>query len=310
VADAVSRRALLGGSLAAVAAAVLGCTGEPEASPPPTGTPAATATSNGPSGAAPSPAATPPRPRRPVATGPVATDPAGVGARATVPVLCWHQLRDWTGGDSPYDRRLLICPPRNFRAQLDALAAAGWTTIDPDRYLDHLTTGARLPPRPVLLTFDDSQGSQISVGLPELTRRRMTATFFVMTVALDKPGWMRRTDLLRLDRAGMTVAAHTWDHHPADRYSGADWRVQLLQPRAELERLVHKPVRHFAYPYGAWSPADFPHLTQAGYLSAYQLSGRKPDPGHPLLTLRRILVDSSWTGPQLLRRLAAWGHGG
>jgi hypothetical protein len=34
-------------------------------------------------------------------------------------------------------------------------------------------------------------------------------------------------------------------------------------------------------------------------LSAYQLSG-KPDPAQPIYTLRRILVDSRWTGRQLL----------
>jgi len=226
-----------------------------------------------------------------------------VAARATVPVLCWHQLRDWTGGDSPYNRRVLICPPAKFRDQLDALASHGYTTISADQYLDHLTSAAPLPARPVMLTFDDAQGSQVSVGLPELVRRRMTGTFFIMTVVLDKPRWMRRADLRRLDEAGMTIAAHTWDHHRADRYTGRDWQVQLVQPRAELEHILGKPVRHFAYPYGAWSPADFPRLADAGYLTAYQLSGRKPDRAQPLYTLRRTLVDSTWTGRQLLDHL-------
>jgi peptidoglycan/xylan/chitin deacetylase (PgdA/CDA1 family) len=130
----------------------------------------------------------------------------------------------------------------------------------------------------------------------------MTGTFFIMTVVLDKPGWMRRADLRRLADAGMTVAAHTWDHRRADRYSGRDWQVQLVRPRAELERIVGKPVRHFAYPYGAWSRADFPQLAKAGYRSAYQLSGNL-DPAQPIYTLRRILARSTWTGRQLLDHL-------
>ena len=52
--------------------------------------------------------------------------------RATVPVLCYHQLRDWRAGDSAYERAELICPPAYFRRQLDALADDGWTTIGPD----------------------------------------------------------------------------------------------------------------------------------------------------------------------------------
>jgi hypothetical protein len=49
--------------------------------------------------------------------------------------------------------------------------------------------------------------------------------------------------------------------------------------------------------------ADLPHLTRAGYASAYQLRDDAMDPGRPLLTLRRTLVDSSWTGADLLGRL-------
>ncbi len=68
-----------------------------------------------------------------------------IAARATVPVLCWHQLRDWQPSDTGYARRLLICPPAAFRDQLDALVRAGFNTISPDSYLAHLTTGAPLP---------------------------------------------------------------------------------------------------------------------------------------------------------------------
>ncbi len=243
---------------------------------------------------------------RPVPVPPMTSaPPAQMTGRATVPVLCWHQLRSWVPTDSAYSRSALICPPARFREQLDALAAAGVTTIGPGDYLAHLRTGIPLPPRPVLLSFDDSQVSQITEGLPQLQQRQLTATFFVMTVVLGKPGWMSPRDLRRLRDAGMTVAAHTWDHHRADRYTGADWSVQLDQPRELLERLLRTPVEHFAYPYGAWSTADFPHLRHAGYSTAFQLSDRGVDRAEPLLTLRRLLVSSSWTGPQLLAAVAA-----
>jgi peptidoglycan/xylan/chitin deacetylase (PgdA/CDA1 family) len=220
-----------------------------------------------------------------------------------VPVLCWHQLRDWRPDDSAYARNSLICPPAAFGAQIEAVAAAGYTTIGPDDYLAHLTTGAPLPPRPLLLSFDDSQASQIAVGVPQLQLHGMTATFFVMTVPLDKPNWMRRDDVRRLHAEGMTIAAHTYDHHRVDRYREPDWALQLDRPRAELEALVGAPVRHFAYPYGAFDPGGFDHLTAAGYETAFQLGDKAVDPTHPLLSLRRILVTSTWTGPQMLAAL-------
>jgi len=290
MAGTADRRQVLTGAVAALGTLLAGCAASPQSAVRP-------AAGSGP------PASPPPtihrRPHLLAAT----TDPAVIAARATVPVLCWHQLRDWQPSDAGYARRLLICPPAVFRAQLDALARAGYTTISADSYLAHLRTGAPLPAKPVLLSFDDSQGSQISEGLPQLRRRSMTATFFVMTVVLGRPGWMSRDDLRRLDAAGMTVAAHTWDHHRADEYTPADYPVQFDQPRALLESVLRTPVRHFAYPYGAWNTADFAPLRKAGYATAFQLSDTAMDPQAPLHTLRRILVNSTWSGPGLLAQL-------
>jgi peptidoglycan/xylan/chitin deacetylase (PgdA/CDA1 family) len=255
--------------------------------------------------AAPAPATPPPPPSTAAPAVDLAAPAAQVLARAAdVPVLCWHQLRDWRPDDSAYSRATLICPPAAFRAQLDALHAGGYTAISPDEHLAHLTTGAPLPPKPVLLSFDDSQGSQITTGVPELAKRSMRATFFVMTVPLGKPNWMSRDDVKRLHDAGHTVAAHTYDHHRADRYTGADWDTQLVKPRAELEGIVGAPVRHFAYPYGDWNAGDFGHLDQAGYVTGYQLAEHPVDPTRPLLTLRRILVGSTWDGPRLVSAMS------
>lgn len=302
----LNRRTILAGVLGGAAAAALAAcqgTGSDVASSSTTGRPDRTATPT----QAPSMTSTPPDSTE--ATTESSSTPsepataAQIRARATVPVLCWHQLREWAASDDDYSRNLLICPPDVFRAQLDALVEDGWSTIGPDDYLAHLTQGAPLPSKPVLLTFDDSQGSQLSEGLPQLLDRGMTATFFIMTVVLGNPGWLTERDLRKLDDRGMTIAAHTWDHHRVDEYAGRDWEIQLEQPRAQLEKIVGKPVEHFAYPYGAWDQEALTQVAKAGYRSAYQLADRTPDPDNPLMTLRRSLVGSTWTGPQLLDHL-------
>lgn len=293
----LSRRALLGAALAGAATLAAGCTG--------TTTRQASGAATGPRGgsASPFPSSSPSASASPSPSPSPASD-AQIAARATVPVLCYHQLRDWRASDGAYARNLLICPPAHFRAQLDALAEGGYTTITPDQYLAHLTTGAPLPAKPVMLSFDDSQGSQITEGLPQLRRRHMTGTFFVMTVPLNKQNWMSDRDVKQLAADGMTVAAHTWDHHRVDRYSGTDWALQLEQPRALLEKLTGTSVDHFAYPYGAWKPEVIPHVHAAGYRTAFQLEDKPLDPQAPLYTLRRILMPSRWTGQQLLSRLS------
>ena len=222
-------------------------------------------------------------------------------ARSHVPVLCFHQVRDWTAADSP-TARAIITPPSRFAAQMAALAEAGYTAIRPDQLLAWLQYGTALPARPVMLSFDDASEGQYTNALPVLTQHRFTATFFVMTVVLGKPRWLSRDQVRDLHRRGMTIGAHTWDHHPVTGYSGGDWQVQLVQPARDLAALTGQPVRLFAYPYGLWNQAALPHVRAAGYQAAFQLD-QPQDPQQPLLTIRRMITPSGWDGPTLLRHL-------
>lgn len=230
-------------------------------------------------------------------------DAATIAQRATVPVLCYHQVRPWAGDDTSYNKEMLIIPPEKLAAQLDGMKDAGYTAISPQQYRDHLFTGVQLPAKPVILSFDDGKDNQISQALPALTQRGMTGTFFIMTVILGSKGWMQRDDVKRLADAGMTVASHTWDHHMVTKYTSKDYATQLEQPRELLRKLSGQPVDDFAYPYGAWNTAILPHIAQAGYQTAYQLQEQPIDPTHPELTLRRILAVSTWTGPQIVAKL-------
>lgn len=228
------------------------------------------------------------------------SDPGVIAARATVPVLCYHQVRPWAPSDSAYNRASLICPPSAFRAQLDGLAAAGYTTISPDDYCAHLRGDGTLPTKPVLLTFDDGKDNQVDVAAAELAKRRMTGTFFIMSVVIGNPGWVSRRDLRTLADTGMTVGSHTWDHQDVRKLKGNDWEAQFAQPRATLAKLSGQTVADLAFPYGAWNRAALPRLIDAGYRSAYQLDLQPLDAKYPQLTLRRSMVTSTWTGPQIV----------
>jgi peptidoglycan/xylan/chitin deacetylase (PgdA/CDA1 family) len=284
----VDRRTLLAGALGTLGLVVAGCSRP---------TPELRGTTK------PSPVITSVRPRPHPSTAPKPASAREIIKRATVPVLCYHQLRNWTSSDSQYNRVNLICPPARFRAHLEALAENGWTTISPGQYLRHLNTGAALPPKPIMLSFDDGTAGQAHEGLVQLTRRGMTGTFFVMTVVLGKPKWMSIRDIHRLADAGMTIGSHTWDHHAVSDLSGSAWKVQLEQSRETLRKASGQSVQHFAYPYGVISPKAFPHLSKAGYKTAFQLQAKKLDRAAPLYTLRRSLVVSTWSGDTLLQYL-------
>jgi peptidoglycan/xylan/chitin deacetylase (PgdA/CDA1 family) len=127
------------------------------------------------------------------------------------------------------------------------------------------------------------------------------ATFFVMTVVLGKPGWLTKGQVKALDRAGMTIGAHTYDHKAVPEYTDADFETQFKAPGRELRRIVGHKVELFAYPFGAYSAAAIQPMFSAGYRAAFQLAD-KLDREHPLWSIRRIIVPEL-TGKQLLREI-------
>jgi peptidoglycan/xylan/chitin deacetylase (PgdA/CDA1 family) len=248
----------------------------------------ATAGAPAPTPSSPSPSPTPKRASK-----------ATIVKRSTVPVLCWHQIRDFRASDSANDR-VYITPPKLFAAQLEALAKAGYKSITPDELYDHLVYGAALPAKPVLLSLDDGWESEWVGAKPALDKHNMVATYFITTQGIDADTWVSSKQLRAMQAAGMTIADHTTSHGDARHYTSADWKFQLNKSLDKLSGITGAPVRYFAYPYGAWNEGAFKPLSKAGIKLAFQLTDKPVDKDYPLLTQRRMMINSSWSAAQTL----------
>jgi peptidoglycan/xylan/chitin deacetylase (PgdA/CDA1 family) len=218
--------------------------------------------------------------------------PAVVLARKEVPILCYHQIREWRSTDSKTAQNYIV-PTETFREQMKMLADSGYHTILPDQLYAYLNTGAALPPRPIMLTFDDTDLEQFTVAMPEMNKHGFKGLFFVMTVSLGRPNYMSKAQVKELSDGGNVIGSHTWDHHNVKQYQGNDWTTQVEKPSKQLETITGKPIHYFAYPFGLWNPAAIPQLKQRGMVAAFQLSGKR-DVNDPLYTIRRIIVPGAW----------------
>ncbi|CCH52183.1 polysaccharide deacetylase [Fibrisoma limi BUZ 3] len=232
-------------------------------------------------------------------------DPATILSRQQVPVLCYHQIRDWRARDSKSAKDYIV-PPDLFKDHMQMLADSGYHTILPDQYYAYLTTGAPLPAKPVMITFDDGDLDQYTVAAPILEKHGFKASFFIMTVAIGRRGYqpyMDKQQIKDLSDRGHTIGAHTWDHHNVKKYQGDDWKIQIDEPNEKLQTITGKPVRYFAYPFGLWNEAALPELKKRGYLMAFTLAEKKRDPQLPLLTTRRIIAGGPWSAKTLYRNM-------
>ncbi|MGZ5135032.1 MAG: polysaccharide deacetylase family protein [Flavitalea sp.] len=216
-------------------------------------------------------------------------------SRPQVPILCYHRLRDYRSTDGA-GAKTYIVPAAVFQRQIKMLADSGYHTITPDEYYAYLTSGVRLPEKPVMISFDDTSEEQFTVGAAELDKYGFKGVFFIMTISIGRPGYMSSDQLKALSQKGHVIASHTTDHHNVKKYSGKDWDFQLAKPKHKLESIIGKPVEYFAYPFGEWNEMAIPELKKRNYKAAFQLSSNKRDKNEPLYAIRRMIVPGTWDG--------------
>ncbi len=218
---------------------------------------------------------------------------AQIMARKEVPVLCYHQIRNWTASDSKSAKDYIV-PVSTFKAQIKMLADSGYQPILPDELYEYLVYGKTLPEKPVMITFDDGVDDQYTIANKELKKYGFKAAYFIMTVATGRPNFMTSEQIRHLQEEGNSIGHHTWDHQNVKKYSGKDWEIQIERPAAKLAEITGKPVDYFAYPFGLWNGQAIPELKKRGIKAAYILSTSR-DSEYPLYTIRRIIASGYWS---------------
>lgn len=217
---------------------------------------------------------------------------AEILARPQVPILCYHQIRNWTASDGKVGKDYIV-PTAEFKSQMKMLADSGYNTILPDQLYNYLAYGAELPKKPIMLTFDDTKLDQWTVAIPEMKKYGFKGVFFIMTVSLGKPNYLSKDQVKQMSDAGHVIGSHTYDHQNVKKYQGEDWVTQIEKPTKTLQEVTGKDIKYFAYPFGLWNKEAIPELKKRGFTSAFILA-EKRDENDPLFTIRRIIASGYW----------------
>jgi len=85
-----------------------------------------------------------------------------------------------------------------------------------------------------------------------------------------------------------TIASHTVSHRVLSNMSLEDVAVELRDSKYQLEKHIHKPVVHFAYPYGLYSETVIQQVRLAGFKTAVLANGGKVRKSADRLKLKRL----------------------
>jgi peptidoglycan/xylan/chitin deacetylase (PgdA/CDA1 family) len=216
----------------------------------------------------------------------------------SIPILMYHQVTP-----QPLDcLRKYTVTVRSFAAQMAWLALRKYTAITLDQLIEHRAGHGVLPPRPIVITFDDGFQDVFEYALPVLRQLHFTATFYLVVGLVGKRShWllaqhdvelplMDWQSALQLERAGFQCAAHTMSHPHLAELPPHVCRQELSESRHLLEQQLGHPVRHLAYPYGSFNRQVRSIAAELGYRTACSVRiGRSPAYDDPL-ALHRIPV--------------------
>ena len=226
---------------------------------------------------------------------------AAILSKKEVPVLCYHHIRNFRAGESNNMKSYSVTPAA-FAEQMKALYDSGYQTILPNQLYEYLVHDGPIPSKPVIISFDDTDGEQFTIGAAEMNKYGFKGVYFIMTIAMNRPRYMSKEQIKNLSDSGHVIAGHTWDHHMVTKYVGADWDTQLVKPQVQLESITGKPIKYFAYPFGLWNQAAIPELKSRGYQLAFILSSKR-DSTEPLYTIRRMIVPGTWSTNGMLKAM-------
>lgn len=230
-----------------------------------------------------------------------------------IPILMYHQIELAPRKGAAY--RSLYVAPAAFARQMACLSLLGYQGLSMSSLLPYLK-GQRSG-KVVGITFDDGYLNNLTHALPVLCKHDFSSTCYVVSQQLGKTNeWDRAagiapTPLMNAQQlrqwlgGGQEVGAHTRRHVRLTQLDALTCADEIAACKAELENLLHAPVRHFCYPYGDYDHSHVKQVLAAGFDTATTTQRSRCQHGEDLMQLPRVPIVRSTTLPLFWLKLAS-----
>ena len=209
---------------------------------------------------------------------------------AKIPIIMYHDIT--AVKDVDWD-----VTPEELEKHFQILQEGGYTPISMDRMVNHLRTGAQLPEKPVLLTFDDNYLGQYKYVFPLLKKYNYPAVWSVHTRFVGTGGQKPKANwdqLREMQKSGLvTIASHTVNHLNLKDLSEKEIEKEVTESKKVLEKELGVSIDYFTYPEGDFTDISRDKLKKAGYKAALAMSldprqERSANESEDLMTIMRF----------------------
>ena len=201
-----------------------------------------------------------------------------------VPILLYHHI-----GFSLKDETVYYISPEMFDRQMNLLYQWGYKTISVELLARAIQGGAELPPKPIVLTFDDGSDTTYRTAFPIMQRYRFTGTSYIVRNYVGLTNYMNVDQIRALYAAGWEIGSHGLSHRDLTAHPERQDN-EIVQSRRQLEALLGVPVLSFAYPFGAYNDDSLHYVHLSGYVAAAGLGNESLQGNKNLFYLSRQAV--------------------
>lgn len=208
-----------------------------------------------------------------------------------VPVLMYHYIRNMF---NPEDKTgsALSTTPDNFEKQMAYVKENNFTTISPQQFYEAVMEGKPLPPKPILLTFDDGYADFYTEALRVIEKYDVKVSILVPTDKIGTPNYMNWEQINKIAvNPNITIISHTRHHYFLPQIPIAQYNNEISQSRILLEKNLGKSIDFFGYPYGGFNEEIVKEVKKAGYKMAFSTRGGSFHHSNEQYMVKRISVD-------------------
>jgi peptidoglycan/xylan/chitin deacetylase (PgdA/CDA1 family) len=209
-----------------------------------------------------------------------------------VPILEYHAIQPPVAG-AQYPQ--LFVPQADFVEQMKWLDDHGYEGVTLDQVEDAWYKGGELPPKPVVLTFDDGYLSQYVAAFPALQHFHWPGVINLITQGSDLPD----ADVQKMLDANppWELASHTVHHLDLTTLDASQLHTEVADSRTILEKRFGVKVDNFCYPAGQYDNTVIAAVKAAGYRGATSEVPGLATSAHPYVLNRiEILLDDGLSG--------------
>jgi peptidoglycan/xylan/chitin deacetylase (PgdA/CDA1 family) len=194
-----------------------------------------------------------------------------------------------------------------------------------DELLDYRSKEKALPPKSVIITFDDGYADNYINAFPILVRHNFKATIFLVTDYIGSPrtfDWLQldeqpllnhqednaswlpldRQNIIDMQARGISFGSHTRTHCSLDKIEEQQARDEIENSKMCLEQILSRPVVFFSYPFNRMNEKIKGLVKEAGYEIAVAGTGAntlKSD----FYKLKRIEIDRGDSPGKFARKI-------